>query len=229
MTNLERTLKKIRKFINRFGVDINLLKREDIIDPIAYNSVESADKYWKSVKNKQIWDSAEYKEFYTLLIDELVQRNHDLNSKEWADVGCGSGTLLIYLKEKYKPQSIWGFEVAQSALDITAERLPEARLKVYNLYETPSEQFDVIFCTEVLEHLLHPDLAIQNLQKRMRANSTLIITVPNGRVDTWNGHINFWSPESWAVFIEKNVNGKVFETGKIDKRALFAIISNKTE
>jgi len=229
MTNLERLLKRIRKFVQKFGIDISLLKKEDNIDPIAYNSVESADRYWKSLKNKQVWDSPEYKEFYSLLIDELAQRKLVLNHKDWADVGCGSGTLLLYLKEKYTPSSITGFEVAQSALDITAKRLPEATLKVYNLYEAPKEQFDVIFCTEVLEHLLHPDVAIENLQKRMRANSILIITVPNGRLDTWNGHINFWSSESWAVFIEKSVKGKFFETGKIDKRALFAIITNKTE
>lgn len=226
MNRITRLLKKVRKFFNVFGLDISLIKKEDNINPIEYNTVENADKYWKSQKSKKVWDSPEYKEFYSLLIDELEKRKLDLNHKQWADVGCGSGTLLLFLKEKYTPAAISGFEVAQSALDITAERLPEATLKVYSLYDEPEEQFDIIFCTEVLEHLVYPDVAIQNLQKRMKSGSTLIITVPNGRLDTWNGHINFWSPESWQVFIEKNVNGKPFETGKIENRALFAIINN---
>jgi len=52
----------------------------------------------------------------------------------------------------------------------------------------------------------------------------LLITVPNGRNDTFAGHINFWSPESWDVFIEENSGGLEFSTGKVESTLLYAVI-----
>jgi 2-polyprenyl-3-methyl-5-hydroxy-6-metoxy-1,4-benzoquinol methylase len=224
MTRLEKILKSIHNLLYRFGLDIRLAKKEEQIDAIAYNSIESANKYWASQKNKQVWDSAEYKEFYSLLIRVLKEHHVQLDEKEWCDVGCGSGTLLVYLKQEFKSKSINGFEVAQSAIDISKKRIPEGTFKVYSLYEPAEEKFDIVFCTEVLEHLLYPDKAFKNLTQRLHPESYLIVTVPNGRLDTWGGHINYWSPESWKIFIEQNLSNRKFVSGKIEDRALYAII-----
>lgn len=224
MTDTARILKKIHNFIYKFGLDISFVKKEENIDAIAYNSIENANEFWLSKKNEQIWDSPEYMEFYYAVIENLEPYNLPFDNSNWADIGCGSGSLLFLLKEKYKAKSISGFEVAQSAIDIAQKRIPEGTFKVYDLYQEPEEEFDLIFCTEVLEHLLYPDVAIKNLQKRMHAKSMLLITVPDGRKDTWGGHINYWSPESWKIFIEKNINGKKFETGKVLDRVVWALI-----
>ena len=42
--------------------------------------------------------------------------------------------------------------------------------------------------------------------KSLNTNGKLIISVPDGRIDTFSGHINFWSPESFKIFIEKTIN-----------------------
>jgi len=61
----------------------------------------------------------------------------------------------------------------------------------------------------------------------LRPKGSLLITVPNGRLDTFDGHINFWSPESWEVFIKKNTAGNEVEIGTIQKdEAIFALIKN---
>ena len=72
MTKKEKFLKKIHHFIYRFGIDISLVKKEEIIDAIEYNSIENANKYWASQKTKEVWDSEEYKEFYSLLIEAIA-------------------------------------------------------------------------------------------------------------------------------------------------------------
>ena len=56
-----------------------------------------------------------------------------------------------------------------------------------------------------------------------------MITVPNGRIDTFEGHINFWSPESWNIFIRGNVSEKEFdiETGLLDISTNFTIVKRK--
>src|SRR5262249_22983755 len=84
---------------------------------------------------------------------------------------------------------------------------------------------DVVFCIEVLEHLTHPDKALRRLLTMLNTRGVAILTVPNGRLDTFEGHINFWSPESWEVFIREVCNGCVVETGLMDdERTNFAVV-----
>ncbi|NJO89907.1 MAG: class I SAM-dependent methyltransferase [Chloroflexia bacterium] len=110
--------------------------------------------------------------------------------------------------------------------EIASIRFPNTNYIYKNLNETPDEQFDFIFCTEVLEHILHPHIPFKNLLKMMKEKSGLLITVPNGREDTYAGHINFWSPESWNAFISQNVENHKFETGEIKPFGLYALIKN---
>ena len=74
----------------------------------------------------------------------------------------------------------------------------------------------MIFCIEVLEHLLHPDIALRNIVNMLSGSGVALITVPNGRIDTFDGHINFWSPESWEVFLKQICSGYTIKTGLIE-------------
>lgn len=65
---------------------------------------------------------------------------------------------------------------------------------------------DIVLCTEVLEHLMHPERALDNLMS-LRPSRAIALTVPQGRADTAGQHINFWSPESWQAFIDRNAKG----------------------
>ena len=62
----------------------------------------------------------------------------------------------------------------------------------------------------------------------MSQNGILIITVPNGRMDTSFRHINFWSPESWEIFIKEHANKKyVLDIGLFNNyKNNYAIIKN---
>lgn len=81
--------------------------------------------------------------------------------------------------------------------------MPTGHFSKHNLYDPPPRQFDFVLCTEVLEHLENPELAYQHLQQAVRPGGSLLIAVPNGRFDRSGYHINFWSPESWSIFIER--------------------------
>jgi hypothetical protein len=58
---------------------------------------------------------------------------------------------------------------------------------------------------ETLEHLLHPGEALRNL---LEASRRCILTVPEGRKDSFRGHINFWSLESWEVLCRDNAGSR---------------------
>jgi len=117
---------------------------------------------------------------------------------------------------------------AVNALAIARSQLPEIDFQYLDVYKPTTAQFDVIFCVEVLEHLLYPDTALHNIVQMLAPNGVALLTVPNGRIDTFEGHINFWSPESWKVLLERNGESCDIDTGLLEEGAHnFAVISKK--
>lgn len=86
------------------------------------------------------------------------------------------------------------------------------------LLEAVEEKYDVIFCTEVLEHMANPTEALLSMFQHLSDTGVLVLTVPDGRQDhhsagriredgsAYWGHVNFWSPESWPCFLQQSVN-----------------------
>lgn len=115
--------------------------------------------------------------------------------------------------EGYQAAVLFGFDHSLAALEIARRLLLQAEFRMMDIYAPmPDERFDIIFCIEVLEHLLYPDRALRNLTQ-LAPGGMLILAVPNGRYDHFAGHINFWSPESWRVFLETTCPSWEIETG----------------
>jgi 2-polyprenyl-3-methyl-5-hydroxy-6-metoxy-1,4-benzoquinol methylase len=68
----------------------------------------------------------------------------------------------------------------------------------------------------VIEHIIDPYSAVKNLHNALNDNGILVLTVPNGRRDTINEHINFWSPESWCGFLSHMFPDAVIKTEVIN-------------
>jgi len=139
-----------------------------------------------------------------------------------ADIGCGYGGLLEIVREKYPTTVLCGVECAASAIDYMMGRRPHIKGILADI-EAPTNEFttsvreklDVVLCTEVLEHLARPEHALANLLA-LRPSRGIAVTVPNGRIDTAAQHINFWSPESWKLFVTRNAAGWRVIVGRCD-------------
>lgn len=192
--------------------------------PLHHNSKEGLNEFYS---DKDLVESYLDMQFYERLIAFLAARGVVYEGKCVADVGCGTGNLLKFVLP-YHPLSVTGFEYSENALAMARSQLPDIDFQYLDLYKPPEAQFDVIFCIEVLEHLLYPDTALQSIVQMLAPNGVALLTVPNGRLDTFEGHINFWSPESWKVLFERNGIGSSVETGLMEEGAHnFAVISKK--
>lgn len=224
-----KILLQLKQILLKMGIDIKFVKKEDEIDPIEFNSIENLNKMWEDFKRKKNYQSDEYRQLYYKLDEIIKDHKIDLNNKKVVDLGCGMGIMLSILNDNYQNLKIYGYDASSVAVEIAQKQLPEGVFKEFDIYKPSSEKFDVLFCMEVLEHLLYPEKAMKNIIGRMHENSILIVTVPNGRKDTWLGHINFWSPESWNIFIERTCEGISFTTGELSNTALYAIIGNNIQ
>lgn len=181
-------------------------------DATTMNSYEAADLTFK-LPYGIAYEQAQTIQ-YQKLIKQILQKGIILSNQIIVDAGCGFGGLLACVHRQFPSSQFIGLEYVPSARDRLMETYPWLNVIITNLqndtsdlYEILPEMADVIFCTEVLEHLQHPEIAVRNLLSIKKDTGVLILTVPNGRQDRAAQHINFWSPESWKIFIEKTAPG----------------------
>jgi ubiquinone/menaquinone biosynthesis C-methylase UbiE len=113
------------------------------------------------------------------------------------DVGCGRGFYLKHLIDIPGLKLISGIDVNERYLKIARKYLkdPRINLSVGSVYHLPypAEHFDLVICSEVLEHLSHDRQALLEINRVLKPKGYLLITVP---------HLNFpfwWDPPNWLL------------------------------
>jgi len=171
---------------------------------------------------------------------KIVKIVNDLNISTVLDVGCGEGLVIKKLKENNDKLSITGLDISIENIKIAKKINDNVKFFQGNIYNLPFEDnsFELIICTEVLEHLKDPERAIMEL-KRV-SNKFCLISVPNepffriGNIlklsylkDLGNspGHIQSWNSYSFENLLKNH-----FSNVKIDTSLLvwsFALCNEK--
>lgn len=115
------------------------------------------------------------------LLDLIPQKN---KYGSMLEIGAGSGATLIYAKKKSYAQSIFGVELCTVANSFQQSKEFENFIigNIENI-ELPfnQEQFDVILCADVLEHLVNPYDVIKKMHPYLKNNGVFITSLPNIR------------------------------------------------
>lgn len=152
------------------------------------------------------------------------------NPETMLDAGCGEGFATGFLAEHLPEVQVEGLDVSAGAIDYAREHFGErVRYAVGSVYALPygDDAFDLVLCSEVLEHLDRPLAAIEELKRVARRH--VLMTVPlEPYFDTLNklgravgvggdpGHVNFWTKEGWASFVST-----AFETVETDTKLIY--------
>lgn len=136
--------------------------------------------------------------FYEEVADECAA----FEPRNVVDVACGTGHLLAALSERVELQRIVGVDHAAAGLAVGRELLPTAEFVEGDIYQLRlAETFDLVVCTEVLEHLRRPREALVTLARLCAEGGVILVTVPDGREDAFEGHVNFWDPDQFRALI----------------------------
>lgn len=124
------------------------------------------------------------KRFYSKVIRLL--ENKKINNV--VDIGCGEGYGLNYLIQNNIGNRHTGLDSSDLALKSARKMHSKCKYLKGSIYNTPfkDNKFDLVVCSEVLEHLAHPKLAIKELNRI--GNKYVLITVP---FEPWFRIMNF--------------------------------------
>jgi len=97
------------------------------------------------------------------------------------DAGCGDGRYLAALAAEL-PARRAGVDISERILE-TARRRVTADFRQGNLEAIPfaDGEFDLVLCSQAIEHVLDADTAVGELARVLRPNGTLIISTDNAR------------------------------------------------
>jgi len=153
--------------------------------------------------------------FYSVMINLIKP----LKSEKILDVGAGEGFSLVKLKRNQIGKFHEGVDNSKDALKLGKKMYPKINLKLGSIYELPYKEnsFDLLLCTEVLEHLDDPKKAVKEL-KRV-TSKYIVFSTPNEPLFTIANflrgkylktfgnhpeHINHWSSGGLKKFLRQN-------------------------
>lgn len=102
------------------------------------------------------------------------------------DVGCGSGALLHFLREQFPAKRYYGVDVSPLAIAKAKEKNPGGSVpmtfEVQDIEQSVpfgEGMFDLVIAHEMIEHIVHPDLAITNIARSLKRGGKLFLLAPN--------------------------------------------------
>lgn len=112
-------------------------------------------------------------------VNKLLKLIGNCQNKRILDIGCGDGHLLKLIKEG----DLYGIDLDKNMVK-QARKNTEATIIQSDCTNIPlpSQAFDTIICSEVLEHVEQPEEAIGEMRRLIKTRGKIIINVPNERI-----------------------------------------------
>lgn len=131
------------------------------------------------------------------------------------DIGCGNGNFLMFLL-KYGNYNVYGSELAgKSALRAAAHKKINLKTGKLNLKDYTPRSYALITMFHVFEHLEEPVQMLEDIDKLLKENGSLVISFPN--IDSFQSrffkgrwlhldpprHLLFFKPKDFKALMQK--------------------------
>jgi 2-polyprenyl-3-methyl-5-hydroxy-6-metoxy-1,4-benzoquinol methylase len=122
------------------------------------------------------------------------------------DVGCGNAELLRIVDARYPGKKLRGVDLSETVVAQNRRVFAHMQFDVNNIENDPlGVVVDVVLCTEVIEHLDHPERALRHIAAALPSGGHAVITTPTGKVHATEkhfGHIKHPRPRELAALAE---------------------------
>jgi SAM-dependent methyltransferase len=173
----------------------------------------SATPYQSANYNKWEYRNGLYQKHLDLYLDCMYGHLQQAAPASVLDAGCGEGVVYRAMRQRGFAGSWSGCDFSAAAVTFAAGLSPEAQWRQASLFDLPDadNSVDMVFCSEVLEHLPEPEKALAELTRVSRR--WLLLSVPYEplfriltrlsillKLGGDPGHVNFWRPAAFQSF-----------------------------
>ena len=124
------------------------------------------------------------------------------------DVGCASGWLAARVAKMLPESSVTGVDVSQKMIRYGRLKHPDINFVHADAHKLPfpNESFDLIICTETLEHVINPLGVLMEIKRCLADNGEVIVSMDSGN---WLFNL--------AWFFWTKTKGKVWQGAHLHK------------
>src|SRR5574344_1205255 len=224
----------------KFDDYYKIIKKTSCCEDFSKQNLEKYYEKWnmKDTALNMYYQMFNYKEYYCYVKDKFS--NNNIN---FCDYGCGSGlnSLNLYNKMKFKNMDL--YDVENFSAKFIRHYIKEQNLNNVTWYNDLDEEnikkkkeyYDVIICSDVLEHLPNPTETLKKLHYMLKENGFLILSAPfelhNLAEHIIEAPIDFYETNNGYKFLKQkferlhhfawfaNING-VYRKGKGQRKNL---------
>ena len=118
----------------------------------------------------------------------------DIDFSSCVDVGCGPGELIAMIAARHAGVTITGVDLSNTLVARNRQRFPACSFAVLDIQDRAlAEQFDLVVCSEVIEHLDDRARAFRHLAAMVKPGGHLLITCPTGKLFATERHFGHTS------------------------------------
>lgn len=139
-----------------------------------------ADYYQTGVKTNYLqkrWHYGKVEAVMTLLDTARLP-------KSILDVGSASGWFLSEVKKRLPDSSCTGVDVYEPAITYAKKHYKNIDFRVGDAHKLPfkSASFDLVICTEVLEHVVNPENVVSEIGRVLKPGGEAVIEMDSGNL-----------------------------------------------
>lgn len=170
------------------------------------------------------------KRFNKCILAEIQIIIKKINKKKITilDAGCGEGFITNLIAKTFPHVKVDGIDISKDALKFASQKeTKNCRYLNLDIKNLTNEKYDIVICTEVLEHLSDFSSVLKKLENV--ASKALLISVPNEpwfslgnllflknvtRFGNPIDHINKWTGSSFKKILAQNTKSNQLKVVK---------------
>ncbi|OGF99514.1 hypothetical protein A2Y99_02830 [Candidatus Gottesmanbacteria bacterium RBG_13_37_7] len=152
-------------------------------------------------------------------------------SKKMLDIGCHGGKFTFEMSILIPGAKIYGIDISSQAISYAKKTYPKFSFRTGRAEKLPysPNNFDLVTCLEVLEHVETPTLVIKEVRRVLKNGEHFVVLVPSENwlfKLIWFFWIRFGPGRIWHHTHLQKFNGRRLEN--MLKKEGFQIIKKKT-
>lgn len=149
---------------------------------------------------------------------KLLEVTKSINGKpeKILDVGCASGWFLSQVVKTFPKSQCYGVDIYRDAILYGKKKYSKIIFKTADAHSLPfpAQTFDVVICTEVLEHIKNPEIALLEIRRVLKKNGQAVIELDSGSI-LFSVVWYFWKLTRGSVWSHAHLHS--FTVGKLER------------
>ena len=160
---------------------------------MASSARDDWDRHWGEYSQAAQQNPAQ--EYRRRVMFSLLRLDNSGTGVRLLDIGSGQGDMAAAVRAAFPRAEIVGLELSQSGVEISRQKVPDARFVQCNLLEQVAPPQELrgwathAVCSEVIEHVDDPSQLLRSARQYMGPGCRLVVTAPGGPMSAFDKHI----------------------------------------